>query len=143
MPLNYTGGPFAFPEGKPPANVSVDTFQDERDTDLNWLGAIRGGYGNPLKTLRTDQPTAEVVGRAFSDAPAARGRLAGPEPAGFLIEGRIQKLDCSYYFNKEAHARLEVDMLRLPSRELVHTGLYKRSERRGGSAPASPSPSRD
>jgi len=39
--------------------VAVGSFEDARETDDDWLGAIRGGYGNPLKRLRTQRPTAE------------------------------------------------------------------------------------
>lgn len=132
VPLTYEGGPFAFPEGPPAPNVTVGTFDDERGTDPNWLGAIRGGYGNPLKKLRTNEPTSVVVEKAFREAVDRRGRLSTSDDANFLLRGRIQKLDCSYYFNKEAHARIEVDVLRLPSRELAHSKVYKASERRGG-----------
>ena len=50
------------------ASVTVGRFSDDRGTDSNWLGAIRGGYGNPLKKLRTDKPTNEMVEAAFADA---------------------------------------------------------------------------
>ena len=44
--------------------VVIGTFVDDRGTNANWLGAIRGGYGNPLKKLYTDRPVSEVVEQA-------------------------------------------------------------------------------
>jgi len=35
--------------------VSVGAFQDARGGDADWIGAIRGGYGNPVKTLRSQR----------------------------------------------------------------------------------------
>jgi hypothetical protein len=97
----------------------VGAFTDDRGTDANWLGAIRGGYGNPLKKLYTDRPVSEVVEQAFSDALKARKLLGDRQNAKVEVTGEIIKFDCSYYFNREAHAHLLVKVLSLPSRMLV------------------------
>ena len=57
------------------ASAVVGPFADDRGTNANWLGAIRGGYGNPLKKLYTDRPVSEVVEQAFTDALQARKLL--------------------------------------------------------------------
>lgn len=36
-----------------PVIAPVETVVDRRGHDANWLGAIRGGFGNPIKTLTT------------------------------------------------------------------------------------------
>jgi len=53
--------------------VIVGNFLDQRDVPANWLGAIRGGFGNPLKYLESDRPVAEIVKIAFIDGLQARG----------------------------------------------------------------------
>ena len=70
----------------------VGTFADDRGTDANWLGAIRGGYGNPLKKLYTDRPVSEVVEQAFFDALKARKLLGDRQNARVEITGRSSSL---------------------------------------------------
>jgi hypothetical protein len=93
----------------PPATVG--SFRDDRGTDSAWLGAIRGGYGNPLKKLYSDQPTTSVVVTALSDALKARKLLAPANEGSVRLDGSIAKLDCSYYFNREAHAHLLLNVV--------------------------------
>ena len=56
--------------------ISVGTFVDQRGETPTWIGAVRGGYGNPVKTLQTDKPVATLVQTAFADGLRARGLLA-------------------------------------------------------------------
>jgi len=51
----------------------TDRREDGRE-DPNWIGTIRGGFGNPNKRL--EAPVPEVVRQAFVDALRARGLLA-------------------------------------------------------------------
>lgn len=46
---------------------------DSMGIDATWLGAIRGGYGNPLKNLESNVPVSQLVQDAFSSALKARG----------------------------------------------------------------------
>ena len=114
------------------ASVTVGSFTDDRGTDSNWLGAIRGGYGNPLKRLRTDKPTNEMVEVAFADALRARNILGTKDNAKVAIEGNITKFDCSYYFNREAHAHLLVKVVVMPSRALIFSSTYKTDKTESG-----------
>ncbi len=50
------------------ALINDVVVSDNRGTDSNWLGAIRGGYGNRLKTLRTVESTGIVVKKMYRDA---------------------------------------------------------------------------
>ncbi len=89
--------------------VAVGEFRDERPKQANELGVVRGLHGNVLKRLVSEQPVAALVSRAFEEGLDAR-RLLAPEPpkAGYLLEGTITKLDSNHYFNKEAHAHVDL-----------------------------------
>src|SRR5262245_53613951 len=50
------------------AVASVGSIRDDRNEASNWFGAIRGGFGNPLKTLNADEPISTVVSKAIADA---------------------------------------------------------------------------
>ena len=49
----------------PATQVSVGDFTDNRKEPLRWIGAIRGGYGNPLKVLETTKPSVSWSGTLF------------------------------------------------------------------------------
>jgi hypothetical protein len=114
------------------ASAVVGSFADDRGTNANWLGAIRGGYGNPLKKLYTDRPVSEVVEQAFTDALQARKLLGDKQTAKVEVTGEVIKFDCSYYFNREAHAHLLVKVLSLPSHTLTFSGAYQTDNKEGG-----------
>jgi len=114
------------------ASAVVGSFADDRGTNANWLGAIRGGYGNPLKKLYTDRPVSEVVEQAFTDALQARKLLGDTQNAKVEITGEVIKFDCSYYFNREAHAHLLVKVLSLPSHTLIFSRAYQTDNKEGG-----------
>ena len=90
--------------------VTVAPFVDARGEPANWLGAIRGGYGNPLKVLETAEPVAKIVGQAFSDGVRARSGSGGAAASNrnFELRGTVRKLDCSQYVRREAHAIIDV-----------------------------------
>jgi len=91
------------------AAVSVGSFVDQRGETATWIGAVRGGYGNPLKKLETDKPVAALVQTAFTDGLRARG-LLGTGTGAFQKAGAIEKLDCSQYVRREAHAAIDVSV---------------------------------
>ena len=53
--------------------IAVGQFTDSRKHGSNWLGAIRSGMGQPLKTLKTPQPVKDMVRDVFKDALKQRG----------------------------------------------------------------------
>jgi hypothetical protein len=133
VPLHYTSDAPA--TGAPPTPlVSVGAFEDKRgvDIDTDWLGAIRGGFGNPLKKLRTQQPMSQVVQDAFADGLRSRGLFADSGQGKFLLEGTIEKLDCSEYFNLEAHAQVDLRLLDSGTHALVFSWPYRVDETEGG-----------
>src|SRR5664279_3250430 len=78
------------PENAP--RVEVGSFVDQRGEPANWLGAIRGGFGNPLKNLESSTPVSQIVGRAFAEGLQARRYIASAGPGGFQVSGVIRKL---------------------------------------------------
>ncbi|MBL6080489.1 hypothetical protein JMJ56_20955 [Belnapia sp. T18] len=72
--------------------------------DPRWIGTIRGGYGNPVKTLEADQPVDQVVAAAFSEALAARGLQAGTGAGRYALAITIFQFDANQYARREATA---------------------------------------
>lgn len=91
--------------------VVVGAFADQRGEPPTWLGAIRGGFGNPLKNLESDRPVAELVKTAFADGLKARGAALDASPRQNQLVGSIKKLDCSQYVRREAYAEIELTVL--------------------------------
>lgn len=112
------------PDVKPVAIVGAITDIRKED-DPRWFGAIRGGYGNPLKKLVGDTPMNETVARLLSDALKERQLLASGNSATVRIEGTIQALDCNYYFNRDAHAQLQLNLVDAGSGVLLYSQSQK------------------
>jgi len=85
--------------------VALGTITDGREHDANWLGAIRGGYGNPLKVLITEGSVADAVGQAVGAGLAARN-LAAADGARFRLDIHVVQFDCNQYARKEAHIEI-------------------------------------
>lgn len=90
-----------------PVVAVSDRVADERRAgreDPNWIGTIRGGYGNPLKQLTSDAPVDRVVARAFADGLAARGLHAAGGASPYLLAVTIHQFDANQYVRREATA---------------------------------------
>ncbi len=72
--------------------------------DPRWIGTIRGGYGNPVKTLEADRPVDQVVASAFSDALASRGLQAATGAGRYALAITIYQFDANQYVRREATA---------------------------------------
>lgn len=94
------------------ANVSVGAVTDARgETDPTWLGAVRGGYGNPLRVLHGERQAADLVRQAFRDGLAARGMLA-PDGRGTRdLSITVAQLDVDRYARIEARLDLRLAVL--------------------------------
>lgn len=106
------------------STVATVHSSDDRGAGSNWLGAIRGGFGNPLKILRTEVPISDVVTAAFLDAMRARSMLGVPDSASKALEISITKFDCSQLARLEAHAHLKITIVSLPQRVPVFSKSY-------------------
>jgi hypothetical protein len=107
--LDYTRAPAPAAGVRP--QVAVGSFADQRRADdPRKLGAIRGGFGNPLKTLVLSEDASVVVQKAFSQALDKRGLLAPSGSGRYTLSGVIKKLDCSQLIRREAHADIVVSL---------------------------------
>ncbi|WP_431859633.1 hypothetical protein [Azospirillum sp.] len=132
VPMTYNAGVVA---QKPPAakaDVEVLSVTDARKHTGKHLGAIRGGYGNTLKTLEMARPANDVVRQAFVDGLGARGLLAQGNGARYGLDITVDKLDCSLLMRPEAHARFQVSVLDRTTGRPVYTKAYE--DNRSGDA---------
>ncbi|MGH8533666.1 MAG: YajG family lipoprotein [Gammaproteobacteria bacterium] len=128
--LDYTplSSPSAALQSRP--LVVVGRFADNRGEPANWLGAIHGGYGNPLKNLEASQPVSDLVAKAFADGLRARGLLAeGDRP--YVLSGVIRRLDCNQYVRQEANADLQVVLTEATSGRELFSQSYKKENVEG------------
>lgn len=108
MPYSPTAQPVSV--GRPV--VALGTVTDRREDgreDPNWIGTVRGGFGNPLKRLEAPVPVSEVVRQAFSDALAARGMLATGAPR-YLLSVDIIQFKSDQVGRREATVEFQVTL---------------------------------
>lgn len=87
--------------------IVVGAFQDQRDGDKKWLGVIRGGFGNHLKTLEADRPVDGMVKEAFEDGLRARKVLIAAG-SNAQLTGKILKLNADQVVRREGVAEVEL-----------------------------------
>lgn len=108
-------------QGKPV--IDVTSVSDQRKHDPNWLGAIRGGMGQPLKTLETQVPVKDVVKAAFIDGLKARNLQTADAP--YAMELTVRQFDCNQYLRREAHAKIEVKVVERASKRSLFQHIYE------------------
>ncbi len=115
LPLAYAPPSAGVPAHGTAAVAAVSAIDQRGETasDANWIGAIRGGFGNPLKRLETDRPLTEVVADAVRDALRARG-LLGAADAPYNLQVTIEQLEADQVVRREAQVRLRLAWLRRP-----------------------------
>jgi uncharacterized lipoprotein YajG len=123
MPISYAPTYSIDDSGYEDKAITVGVVQDSRGTASNWLGAIRGGYGNVLKSLYTERDTNAVVKETLEAALKARGALPDSATSRFSLDINLTKLDASYYFNKEAHTHFTLT-LKNAARETLFSQTY-------------------
>jgi uncharacterized lipoprotein YajG len=106
--LKYAPGAGVAKVGASASPITVGTFADQRGEPANWLGAIRGGYGNPLKIIESDQPVSSIVQAAFTDGLRVRGVKTDVPSAPLQLSGVIRVLDCNQLIRREANVEIEV-----------------------------------
>ncbi len=111
--MRYEGSS-ALPKTASLQPVVVTAFKDARNDDPNWMGAIRGGFGNALKTLESNQPVAVVVQNAFADGLRARGVALAPD-AKLSLSGTIQKFESITVIRRAATIVIDLKVTDLES----------------------------
>ncbi len=82
--------------------VSVVTVTDaRREKDPTYIGAIRGGFGNPLKTLTSARPVKDEVAAAFEAALQARNLYGPNAPAALAVT--LTELSANQVARRRAH----------------------------------------
>ena len=119
------------PGAKPVAAVGTITDLRKGD-DPRWFGAIRGGFGNPLKRLAGETPMNQNVAQVLSDALARRQLLAPADDAVVRVEGTIQVLDCNYFYNRDAHAQLTLSIVDFKSGAPLYSQSQTTDNSEGG-----------
>jgi len=89
----------------------MGSVADQRKTGSHYLGAVRGGYGNPLKTLETEAPVADVVKAAFQAGLKSRRLAASQGAAKYYLNVTIVKFDCSQYVRRRADANFRIQLM--------------------------------
>lgn len=99
----------AGPAIESPAPVAVGVFKDQRGEPETWIGAIRGGFGNPLKTIETSQPVSQLVQAAMAEGLKSRGVSTG---GGGLrqVSGTVTKLFCNQLAVREATVEIVLNV---------------------------------
>jgi uncharacterized lipoprotein YajG len=100
-------------------SVKILSVSDSRKHGSHWLGAIRGPFGSPLKTLNTPVPVKDVVENAFTTALKARGLLASTG-GDYGMEVVINQLDSNQLVRREAHIRLHISMVEFASGQQIY-----------------------
>ena len=113
--LPYTPSSAPFVQAAPAVtSVAVTDVREEKDP--TYIGAIRGGYGNPLKTIVTRQPIADEVNTAFLAALDARHLLATGAP--YTLTVHVTKLSANQYVKRSAHAAFDVTLRDASGRQI-------------------------
>jgi len=117
--ISYDTAAVASPPAVAANSLKILSVSDGRKHGSHWLGAIRGGFGNPLKTLNTQVPVKDVVANAFTAALKARGFLASTG-GDFGMTVVINQFDCNQYIRREAHVRLHVSIVEFASAQQIY-----------------------
>ena len=88
------------------ASVTVTDMRDEHDP--HYIGAIRGGYGNPLKTLTSTQPVKDEVTAGFTAALQARGLYGQGGPDTIAVT--LKQLSANWYERREGHTVFDMTL---------------------------------
>lgn len=122
--LTYDTSAVASQPAAAASSVEIMSVGDNRKHDPYWLGAIRGGFGNPLKTLTTDVPVKDVVENTFTAALNARGLLASTGGV-YGMQVVINQFDCNQVVRREAHVRLHISMVDLASGQQIYAKDFR------------------
>ena len=87
------------------SQFAIELVADHRRNEPNFLGAIRGGFGNVLKTIETDEPVIDFVHDTFREALVQRNIYATEVNTTHRIFVDLLKFDCNKMSRQEAHVK--------------------------------------
>lgn len=101
--------------------IAIGQVSDSRKQKPNWLGVMRGGFGNSPKTIETPKPVAEIVRDDFRDELQQRGLLAGPDGAKYRLDVDMLRYECNQDLRSEAHIALKMTVVETKTDRAVFT----------------------
>jgi uncharacterized lipoprotein YajG len=122
--LKYQPPPKVTPAAAGTPTIMVGTFADMRGYKPNWIGRIRGTFGNSLERLVVDESVATLVQNQFRDGLRARQVTVVDAGAPFEISGVIRKLTSLQYVHVETNVEIEVRLRRVSSGDAIFTRTY-------------------
>ncbi len=122
--LKYQAPPDVTPAAAGTPTLMVGAFADMRGYKPNWIGRIRGTFGNSLEKLVVDESVATLVQTQFRDGLLARQFPVVDADAAFEISGVIRKLSSIQYVHVETDVEIEVQLRRLSTQEAIFTHTY-------------------
>ena len=123
-----------------PRSIAVGRFADARREGAFYLGVVRTPIGTPLERITSRVPVDEVVRNAFSHGLSARGMLAAPGTAPYLMTGEILELECDQVVRPAGYARVRVNLVRTGTGQIVFSRIYAGERESGPYRPGSGSP---
>lgn len=88
------------------ASVTATDGRDEKDP--TYIGAVRGGVGNPVDTIVTKTPIADQVKTAFEQALTARHLLGAPGRDTLAVQ--VTKLSANQTIVRTANAAFRIEL---------------------------------
>lgn len=104
--------------------LEIGSFIDQRGEPATWLGAIRGGYGNPLTNLESNISVSQLVQEAFSTALQARGVAILASAPEIQLSGIVKKLFCNQLIKREADVEIELQLTEISSKKVLFSRTY-------------------
>ncbi len=93
-----------------PVIGTVAVVDRRGESDPNYVGVIRGGFGNPLKTLTSTRPVRDEVADAFIAGLRARGLYDPAGPDALTIT--LTEFSADQYQRREARVAFTLTLTR-------------------------------
>jgi uncharacterized lipoprotein YajG len=124
LALKYQAPPKVTPAAAGAPTIMMGKFVDVRGEKPNWIGRIRGTFGNSLERLVVDESVATLVQTQFRDGLLARQFAVVDAGAEIEMSGVIRKLSSIQYVHLETDVDIEVQLRRSPSGDQIFSHAY-------------------
>ena len=112
------------------AEFTTRMFSDQRGEEPTFLGTVRTQIGTPVERLHLRAPADQVVTNAFGHGLQARGMLASPASARYIITGEVMDLYCQMMVHPSGYARVRVKVVEAGSGQILLNRIFE-GERTG------------